>query len=147
VWVCGRCLAGIDGSNPAGGMDFSLLWVLCVVRHRSLRRADHSYRGVLPSVACLNVIVKPRQWGGPGPVGSVVPWRKSLLTSTVPSATNTVLSKGPPHGTTVYIYVSYHNEIRICIQYEIFVKWSPSVNSKRLIWVLCYINSDDTNSN
>jgi hypothetical protein len=28
-----------------------LLSVLCVVRYRSLRRADHSSRGVLPTVA------------------------------------------------------------------------------------------------
>jgi len=28
----GRSLAGIAGSNPAGGMDVCLLWVLCVVR-------------------------------------------------------------------------------------------------------------------
>jgi hypothetical protein len=27
-----RLLAGIVGSNPAAGMDVSLLWVLCVVR-------------------------------------------------------------------------------------------------------------------
>jgi hypothetical protein len=41
-------------------MDVSLLSVLCVVRQRSLRWADHSSRGVLPSVVCLSVIVKPR---------------------------------------------------------------------------------------
>ena len=42
-----------------------LLWVLCVVRYRSLRRADHSSRGVLPTVvASLCVIWKPREWGG-----------------------------------------------------------------------------------
>jgi len=50
VWVCCRSLAGIVGSNPAGGMGVCLLWVLCVVRQRSLRRASHSSRGVLPSV-------------------------------------------------------------------------------------------------
>jgi hypothetical protein len=32
-------------------MDVCLLWVLCVVRYRSLRRIDHSSRGVLPTVA------------------------------------------------------------------------------------------------
>jgi hypothetical protein len=31
-------------------MDICLLWVSCVVRLRSLRRADHSSRGVLPTV-------------------------------------------------------------------------------------------------
>jgi hypothetical protein len=28
VWICGRSLAGIVGSDPAGGMDISLLRVL-----------------------------------------------------------------------------------------------------------------------
>ena len=51
AWVCGRSLAGIAGSNPAGGMDMSLVSVVCC--QRSLRQADHSSRGVLPSVACL----------------------------------------------------------------------------------------------
>jgi hypothetical protein len=32
-------------------MDVCLLWVLCVVRYRSLRRTDHPSRGVLPTVA------------------------------------------------------------------------------------------------
>jgi hypothetical protein len=49
AWVCGRWLAGIAGSNPAGGMDVCLLCVLCGVRQRSLRRADHSSRVVSPS--------------------------------------------------------------------------------------------------
>jgi len=40
----------VVGSNPTGGMDVCLLWVLCVVRWRSLRRADHSSRVVLPTV-------------------------------------------------------------------------------------------------
>ena len=54
AWVCGGSLPGIVGSNRAGGMDVCLLRVLCVVRQRYLRRADHSSRGVLPSVVCLN---------------------------------------------------------------------------------------------
>jgi hypothetical protein len=33
-------------------MDVSLL-CLCVVRYRSLRRADPSSRGVLPNVMCV----------------------------------------------------------------------------------------------
>ena len=64
AWVCGRSLAGIAGSNAAGAVDDCLLWVLCAVRYRPLRRADPSSRGVLPSVVCLSVIVKPWQgWG------------------------------------------------------------------------------------
>jgi hypothetical protein len=32
TWVYGRSLTRIVGSNPTGGMDVCLLWVLCVVR-------------------------------------------------------------------------------------------------------------------
>ena len=49
AWVYGCSPAGIGGSNPAGGIAVSLVSVML----RSLRRADHSSRGGLPSVACL----------------------------------------------------------------------------------------------
>ena len=45
-----RSLAEIADSNPMRDMDVCLLWVLCVVRERALRRADHSSRGVLPTL-------------------------------------------------------------------------------------------------
>jgi len=32
AWVCGRWLAGIAGSDPAGGMDVCVWLVLCVGR-------------------------------------------------------------------------------------------------------------------
>jgi len=50
TWVCSRSLARIVGSNPSEGTDVCLLWVLCSSRWRSLRRADRSSRGVLPSM-------------------------------------------------------------------------------------------------
>jgi hypothetical protein len=50
AWVCGRSPAEILGSNTTGGMDVCLLWVLCVVRQRSLDGLIHSSRGVLPTV-------------------------------------------------------------------------------------------------
>jgi hypothetical protein len=37
-------------------MDACFLWVVCVVRYRSLQRPDPSPRGVLPSV-CLSMSV------------------------------------------------------------------------------------------
>jgi hypothetical protein len=43
------------------------MWVLYVVRQRSLRRADHSSRGVLPSAKRLSVM-NPRQSGDLGPL-------------------------------------------------------------------------------
>jgi len=48
--VCSHLLAEVTGLNTAGSMDVCLLWVLCVVTYRSLRWADHSSRGVLPTV-------------------------------------------------------------------------------------------------
>jgi hypothetical protein len=46
----GQSPSEIVGSNPAGGIDVFLLWVLCVFRYRYLRWNDHSSRGVLPTV-------------------------------------------------------------------------------------------------
>jgi len=48
--VYGHLFAVIASSNPAGDVDVCLLRVLCVVRERSMRRADHLSRGVLPTV-------------------------------------------------------------------------------------------------
>jgi hypothetical protein len=39
-------------SNPAWSKDGCLLCALCVVMQRSLRRADPSSRGVVPTVVC-----------------------------------------------------------------------------------------------
>ena len=69
--VCDRSLAGIVGSNPAADMNAWRFWVLCVVKQRSLLRADHSFRGVLPSVVGLSVIINPRQWDDLGPTGAI----------------------------------------------------------------------------
>jgi hypothetical protein len=49
----GRSPTETVGTNPAGGRNVSMLWVLCVVRYRSLRRTDLSSREVLPTVVCL----------------------------------------------------------------------------------------------
>ena len=56
----GRLSAEIVGSDSPEGMDICPLSVLCFVRYSSLRRADHSSRGVLPNVVCLGVIMDPR---------------------------------------------------------------------------------------
>ena len=56
--VCGSLLVRIHS-----GAWICLLWVLCVVGQKSLRRADHSSRRVLPSVVNLSLISKPQQKG------------------------------------------------------------------------------------
>jgi hypothetical protein len=76
VWVCGYSLAGVVGSYPAGIIDVCF-WDCCVLSgRRSLRRADHSSRGVLQILVCLSVISKPQNWRYLGPLGFVDPWGK-----------------------------------------------------------------------
>jgi hypothetical protein len=41
-----------------------------------MRRGDHFSRGVVQSVVCLSVIVKPRQLIGSDPLGATVPLKK-----------------------------------------------------------------------
>jgi hypothetical protein len=53
-----------------GHACLSLVSVVCC---KIGRRADRFSRGVLPSVVCLSVIVKPRQRGDPGALGAVAP--------------------------------------------------------------------------
>jgi hypothetical protein len=52
-WVGDYSLGGIAGPNPVGGTDVCPWRVLCVVKQRSLRRADPSSRGV-----CVCVCVR-----------------------------------------------------------------------------------------
>ena len=54
-------------------MDIFLLWVLRVVRWKSLRRADHSPRGVLPSVVCR--CVWPRNFKNDEVIAHIRPQR------------------------------------------------------------------------
>jgi hypothetical protein len=70
AWVFDRSLAGIRGSNPAGGMDVSFFGQCCALSVTSLRRANHPSICVKPSAVCLSVIAKPRQWGCLGPIGT-----------------------------------------------------------------------------
>ena len=77
AWVCGCSLAGMAVSNPVGGMDVYYEWcVLC--RYRALSRADHSSRGVLPSVVSqrdleTSTISRPR------PTTVVETWKKHKI--------------------------------------------------------------------
>jgi hypothetical protein len=61
AWVCAGSLAGIVGSNPAGGVDICLMWVLS---SRDLQWAEHSSSAVRPSV-----ISKTQRYGGLEPLG------------------------------------------------------------------------------
>jgi hypothetical protein len=71
MWVCDHSLAGIASSNHVGGMNLAFEW--CVMSGRGLciglmTRPKESSR------VLLSVIVKPREWVGPGSLGSVEPW-------------------------------------------------------------------------
>jgi hypothetical protein len=58
------------------GAWMSLCCECCVLLGKGVLRADHSSRGVLPSVECLSVIVKPGQREGPGLIEAVVSWKE-----------------------------------------------------------------------
>ena len=64
AWVCNSSLAEIAGLNPAGGMDVYLLWVLSIVRQRSLRWANPTSREVLLSVIRCNYTTLHLKWVG-----------------------------------------------------------------------------------
>ena len=52
--VCGCSLAGIAGSNVAGGIDVCLFCECCVLSCRGIYEwADHSCRGALPSMMSI----------------------------------------------------------------------------------------------
>jgi len=107
------------------GMEFCLLWVLCIVCFG----ADHWSRGVLPNVMCLSMIVKPRQWGGLGPLGAVVSWGHVLRV-------NSSLS----HECVITEYKLYFNNLWPTIYLCIEVKEKKSalchtvVLSLHLVW-------------
>ena len=54
AWVCGRSFVGTASWKPAGGVDTCERCLLC--SYKSLRRADPSSRGALPSL-CVCVCV------------------------------------------------------------------------------------------
>jgi hypothetical protein len=60
-------LLGLRVRIPPGAW-MSVSCDCCFVRFRSLRRADLSSRGILPSVMCLSVIEEPHS-GGLRPLG------------------------------------------------------------------------------
>jgi len=114
VWVSGYSLAGIVGSNPAGGhWNLSLVCVVCC-QIEYLLRADQSSRGVLPSVVWpVSVIKKPhkgRPWPGNdskrtggGGGGDSFNWRKCC--------------KSP-----------YYHQRKKLIYYQTYFSYSKSIN-------------------
>ena len=65
--------ARIAGSNPAEDIGVSVSVVCCQVEVPASGWSPVQ-RSPTECVVCLSVIVKTRQWGGPGPLGAVAPW-------------------------------------------------------------------------
>ena len=79
AWVCGRSLAGIAGSNPAEGMD--VCHECCVLSGRGfcfglITHAEETTECDVPECDREFSIMT-----NPGPVGSVAPWKKSIVRS------------------------------------------------------------------
>jgi hypothetical protein len=89
AWVCGRLLAAIANSNPAGGLGVCFMWVLCVVKYRSLCRADPSSRRVLQYVECpVNMIARSRKGRPWSRIGSkLLRGKKNYLTPLILDST------------------------------------------------------------
>ena len=74
AWVCTRSPGEIVGSNPTGGAWISVSCECCVSSGRGL--CDELITRPEESTDCgasLCVIEKPRECGGPGPLGAVAP--------------------------------------------------------------------------
>jgi len=56
----------------------SVFCILCWQAGVYIRRVDHSSSGVLSSIMCLSLVVKPLSRGGLGPLGAVEPWGQKL---------------------------------------------------------------------
>jgi hypothetical protein len=65
------------GSNPTGGMD--VLWVLCCQVEVSAMSWSLFQRNPTDYGASSCVIYKPRDWGGPDPLGAVASKIKTCL--------------------------------------------------------------------
>ena len=62
AWVCGRSLAGIMNSNPAGVIDMSLVSVLCC-QIEVFATGRSLIQGIPPTLLCLIVIKKTHRGG------------------------------------------------------------------------------------
>ena len=95
--------------------------MLCVVSYRSLRRADHSSRGVLPIVGCLSVISKPRKGGCPDPL-RMLSYTKCIILSVIFYS-----------AAKIFLEVLYNKTIQI----NQFPKFTPAWNSTCFGQFLC----------
>jgi hypothetical protein len=75
--VCGCPLSGIRGSSPRREQGFLSLvnFVCCQLK---VCVAEHLSKWLLQSLVCLSVILKPRKWGGSGPLAAVASWKKRV---------------------------------------------------------------------
>jgi hypothetical protein len=74
--ICGRSLAGFAGSNPAGGMDVSLVGVVCCQVEVFATGRSLVQRSPTDCDVSLCVIYKAQERGGPGPRWAVAPENK-----------------------------------------------------------------------
>jgi hypothetical protein len=79
AWACGHSLPRIVGSNPARGDGCLYLGNVVCWQIRSVRRVDHSSRGVVPGAVFSNMVSKCRQGRGLGPTRAIEPWEKMPL--------------------------------------------------------------------
>jgi hypothetical protein len=72
--VCGRSLTETVGSNLAGEWMSVFVNIQCCQVEVSTSDWSLLQRSSTECGVCLSVIVKSRQWEGPGPLGAVTNW-------------------------------------------------------------------------
>jgi hypothetical protein len=85
--VCGRSLAGIVDSNPAGSWIY-VSFECCVLSGKGLDQTYHSSRRILSNVMCLSMNVKRQKWEVPDQLGAMVLWKENPRLKTVYVASN-----------------------------------------------------------
>ena len=113
AWVCGRSFAGSSGCNPAGGMNASLLWVLCC--------QVEIYASGRPLVQNI-----PAECG-------VSECNRKASTTRVPRLTGVVA----PWEKNNFLLLINHRLNSACVRF--FFSKNPSASSRPMSGHLCYL--------
>jgi hypothetical protein len=101
--VCGCSLTGITVSNTAG-VRLSVSCKCCVCYQVEVSASGWLLVQRRPTDCGVSAIVKPRYWGGPGPLGDAAPWGKKLPFNT----TNTKFHHAQYWGTRWHSWLRYY---------------------------------------
>ena len=112
--VYGRSPAEVVGSNPTGGMDVCLLWVLCCQAEVSATDWSLAQRSLTDCGAPLCVIKKPRKRGGYSPAGGLQNTNPQWVVATVEKNAMQFGNKGQCSFTVFQIALNINISFKQC---------------------------------